>query len=275
MALQADGFDRSVPLPPELKITHIREAIEHVEGRAAELIDICLEQANVFSGIVGIFGVQALHALSPYKKHKHPDIAQQRFPDLSLRGKLNPPPQHALESKGSTRPWALQSHYNHPGWYIVWRYAVDQTKRLKLDKMVAIWRVDIAFLHEELILLFSTKRTGNTRAAKRLKAVVVAPYFRNQASREASEELYRLPESQSCDSAGWPGPSKFGRVSFAALPTSPLSSCPARLVHTWFIVPNAELRLPPSPSPTLRPYRVASTRPWRPVHQPASPAAGT
>jgi hypothetical protein len=27
MALQADGFDRSVPLPPELKITHIREAI--------------------------------------------------------------------------------------------------------------------------------------------------------------------------------------------------------------------------------------------------------
>jgi len=149
MALQADGFDRAVPLPPELKITHIREAIEHVEGRAAELIDIYLEQANVFSGIVGIFGVQALHALSPYKKHKHPDVAQQRFPDLSLRGRLNPPAQHALESKGSTRPWALQSHYNHPGWYIVWRYAVDQTKRMKPDKLVAIWRVDIAFLHAE------------------------------------------------------------------------------------------------------------------------------
>jgi hypothetical protein len=149
MALQADGFDRTVSLPPELKITHIREAIEHVEGRAAELIDIYLEQANVFSGIVGIFGVQALHCLSPYKKHKHPDVAQQRFPDLSLRGKLNPPPQQALESKGSTRPWALQSHFNHPGWYIVWRYAVDQTKRMKTDKLVAIWRVDIAFLREE------------------------------------------------------------------------------------------------------------------------------
>src|ERR1700687_4296087 len=135
MALQADGFDRAVPLPPELKITHIREAIEHVEGRASELIDIYFEQANVFSGIVGILGIQPLHALSPYKKHKHPDIAQQRFPDLSLRGKLNPPPQHALESKGSTRPWALQSHYNHPGWYVVWRYAVDQTKRMKKDKL--------------------------------------------------------------------------------------------------------------------------------------------
>src|SRR5713101_2194864 len=149
MALQADGFDRAVPLPPELKLTHIREAIEHVEGRAAELIDIYLEQANVFSGIVGIFGVQALHALSPYKKHKHPDIAQQRFPDLSLRGRLNPPPKQALESKGSTRAWALQSHYNHPGWYIVWRYAVDQTRRLKPGKLAAIWRVDIAFLRRE------------------------------------------------------------------------------------------------------------------------------
>src|SRR5580698_7734660 len=103
MASEAEGFDRSVPLPPELKITHIREAIEHVETRADDLIDIYFEQANVFSGIVGILGIQALHALSPYKKHKHPDIAQQRFPDLSLRGKLNPPPEQALESKGSTR----------------------------------------------------------------------------------------------------------------------------------------------------------------------------
>jgi len=149
MSPTVDGFDRSVSLPPELKVAHLREAIEHVEDRAAELIDIYFEQANVFSGIVGILGIQALNALSPYKKHKHPDIAQQRFPDLSLRGKLSPPPEHALESKGSTRPWALQSHYNHPGWYIVWRYAVDPTKRLKPSKMVVVWRIDIAFLTEE------------------------------------------------------------------------------------------------------------------------------
>jgi hypothetical protein len=149
MAFDPDGFARTVPLPPELRISHIREATEHVEDRAAELIDIYFEQANVFSGIVGIVGVQALHALSPYKKHKHPDIAQQRFPDLSLRGRLNPPAEQALESKGSTRPWALQSHYNHAGWYIVWRYAVDQTRRLKPGKIVVIWRVDIPFLSEE------------------------------------------------------------------------------------------------------------------------------
>jgi hypothetical protein len=78
MVIDPEGFDRSVALPPELKISHIREAVEHVEDRASELVDIYFEQANVFSGIVGIMGVQALHALSPYKKHKHPDVSQQR-----------------------------------------------------------------------------------------------------------------------------------------------------------------------------------------------------
>lgn len=96
-----------------------------------------------------MFGVKALDALSPYKKHKHPDIAQQRFPDLSLGGKLNPPPELALESKGSTRPWAIQSHYDHPGWYVVWRYLVDPTKTIKRGKPVVIWRVDVVFLEKE------------------------------------------------------------------------------------------------------------------------------
>ena len=66
-----------------------------------------------------------------------------------VRGRLNPPPEHALESKASTRTWALQSHYDHPGWYIVWRYGVDQTKRMKPGKLVAVWRVDVAFLNQE------------------------------------------------------------------------------------------------------------------------------
>jgi hypothetical protein len=114
-------------LPKDLKPVHIAKAVEYVERETAELVDLYFEQANVFSGIVGIMGVKALHAVSPYKKHKHPDVAQQRFPDLSLGGKLNPPPTQALESKGSTRPWAIQSHYNHPGWYVVWRYLVDAT----------------------------------------------------------------------------------------------------------------------------------------------------
>ena len=148
MAFDLEGFDSAVRLPPQLKIAHIRKAIEHIEEQTAEFIDVYHEQANVFSALVGIFGVRALDSLSPYKKHRHPDVAQQRFPDLSLSGKLNPPSKHALESKGTTRPWAVQSHYNHPGWYIIWRYAIDPTKIMKKGKPIIVWRVDVAYLKE-------------------------------------------------------------------------------------------------------------------------------
>lgn len=137
---------QQLTLPKDLELIHIKKAVAYVEKQTAELVDLYLEQANVFSGIVGIYGVKALHAVSPYKKHKHPDVAQQRFPDLSLHGKLNPPAEHALESKGSTRPWAIQSHYNHPGWYVVWRYLVDTTESIKPGHPVVIWRVDVVFL---------------------------------------------------------------------------------------------------------------------------------
>jgi len=149
MAFSSDGFDREVRLPPSLTVAHVRNAIDFVEEKAEELIDLYFEQANIFSGVIGILGVRALDSLSPYKRHKHPDVAQQRFPDLSLGGKLDPPPNEALESKGSTRPWAIQSHYDHPGWYIVWRYAIDPTKRMKRGRQVLVWRVDIPFLHKE------------------------------------------------------------------------------------------------------------------------------
>ena len=135
-----------MPLPKNLTQLHIERAVEHIEREAADLVDLYLEQANVFSAIVGIFGTRALHAVSPYKKHKHPDVAQQRFPDLSLGGKLSPPPELALESKGSLRPWAIQSHYDHSGWYVVWRYLVDLTKSIKPGHPVVIWRVDVVFL---------------------------------------------------------------------------------------------------------------------------------
>ena len=136
-------------LPKDLKPIHIKKAVDFVERQTADLVDLYFEQANVFSAIIGIFGVKALHAVSPYKKHKHPDVAQQRFPDLSLGGKLNPPPTQALESKGSTRAWAIQSHYDHPGWYVVWRYMVDPTESIKPGRPVVIWRVDVAFLKKD------------------------------------------------------------------------------------------------------------------------------
>jgi hypothetical protein len=87
LAADSEGFDRSVPLPPELKVSHIRKAVDYIENETSELVEVYFEQANVFSCLVGIFGVRALHALSPYKKHKHPDVAQQRFPTCRLVAK--------------------------------------------------------------------------------------------------------------------------------------------------------------------------------------------
>jgi hypothetical protein len=57
-------------LPKGLTEVHIRKAVDYVERETAELVDLYFEQANIFSAIVGIFDVKALHAVGPYKKHK-------------------------------------------------------------------------------------------------------------------------------------------------------------------------------------------------------------
>jgi len=140
-------FNPQVPLPLGLEIAAIRRAVEYMEKELAELVEIYYEQANVFSAIVGIYGTKALDSVSNYEKHKHADTAQQRFPDLCRRGAgKKVTPQNSLESKGSKRPWAIQSHYDHPGWYIVWRYLIDPTETLEVGKTVIIWRVDVVFL---------------------------------------------------------------------------------------------------------------------------------
>jgi hypothetical protein len=149
MARNAD-FHTDVQLPPGLTVAALRKSIEYIERELAELIDIYHEQANVFSALVGIYGVRALDSFSVYEKSRHRDVAQQRFPDLKRRGSTIPlPAKLALESKGSKRPWELQSHYDHPGWYIVWRYLVDPTESIERGKPVIVWRVDIVFLKKQ------------------------------------------------------------------------------------------------------------------------------
>jgi len=188
LSFDAEGFDRDVPLPPNLNVSHLRKAIGYIEREATELLEVYFEQANLFSGLIGVFGVRALHSLSPYKKHKHPDVAQQRFPDLSLGGKLNPPPEQALESKGTTRPWALQSHYNHAGWYIVWRYLVDPAKIIKPGRGVVIWRIDVAFLRQE-DWKYEGSKAGEGRGGRTHTFGVKHP-----AERFANAILYRHPK---------------------------------------------------------------------------------
>lgn len=144
-----DYFDGSVPLPPGLTLTAIRKAIDYVERELADLVDVYVEQANVFSALVGIYATRALDANSVYEKSRHADEAQQRFPDLKRKGSgPRPPSAESLECKASKRPWAVQSHYDHPGWYIIWRYLVDPTCALEPGRPVIIWRVDVAFVEK-------------------------------------------------------------------------------------------------------------------------------
>lgn len=144
-------FDPAVPLPSGLTIAALAKAIDHIESQTATFIELYHEQPNVFSAIVGIFGTLALDTHSDFEKSKHSTTAQQRFPDLCRRGISagKRGPNHCLESKGSKRGYAIQSHYNHPGWYVVWRYLIDPTEQIEAGKPVIIWRVDVVFLTED------------------------------------------------------------------------------------------------------------------------------
>ncbi|MYE94207.1 MAG: hypothetical protein F4238_12695 [Gemmatimonadetes bacterium] len=145
-------FNRDVPRPPGLEIAAIRRAIRHIEEKLSEddFIGLYLEQANIFSALVGMFGTRALDMVSNYEKHRNVHTAQQNFPDLCRRGAPRPlRPDDCLECKASVRPWAIQSHYDHAGWYIVWCYLVDLTQTIDPEHRVVIWRVDLAFLTKE------------------------------------------------------------------------------------------------------------------------------
>lgn len=142
-------FDKDVQLPPGLEVSAIQRSIEFVEKQLSErdFVDLYLEQANIFSALVGMFATKVLDQVSNYEKHRHSHTAQQRFPDLCRRGASFPlKPEDSLESKASKRPWAIQSHYDHTGWYIIWRYLVDLTKTIKDDAALVIWRVDVVYL---------------------------------------------------------------------------------------------------------------------------------
>lgn len=149
MAREED-LDTAVALPPGLALSAIRRSIEYIEHELVDLVEIYYEQINVFSAIVGIYGARALDQNSVYEKVRHLDLAQSRFPDLRHRRKGDdPPPQFCLESKASKRPWAIQSHYDHEGWYIVWRYLVDSAGSVEPRRPVVIWRVDVIYLRRE------------------------------------------------------------------------------------------------------------------------------
>lgn len=146
-AARIDWFDTGVALPPGLTVGQLSRVIASVEHEVEQFVEVYFEQANVFSALVGIFAARAFSSLTVYEKHRHTDLAQQRFPDLKRRGSPNTPgPSDSLEIKASVRPWALQAHYDHPGWYCVFRYLVDPTGTIQPGRHVIVWRVHTAFL---------------------------------------------------------------------------------------------------------------------------------
>jgi hypothetical protein len=147
--MRSFGLNCDVVLPPNLNAAQVRRAVGHMERELADLTPIALGNPGGFASVVRNFGINALSKFSGHEKVRHLDTAQQRFPDLRRRGAgPKPSPNESLESKASKRPWAIQSHYDHPGWYIVWRYLVDPTETLEPGKPVVIWRVDVAFLEK-------------------------------------------------------------------------------------------------------------------------------
>jgi hypothetical protein len=137
-----------IRLPLGLTEHAICKAVAYIEQQMAELLAVHRTRIPKLRAIVGICGAKALDSVSNYEKHRHADTAQQRFPDLCRRGCGTADPRHCLESKGSKRPWAVQSHYDHAGWYIVWRYLVDTTESLEVGRPVIVWRVDVVFLQK-------------------------------------------------------------------------------------------------------------------------------
>ncbi len=142
-----DWLAHRVALPPGLTPGQLVRVIQSVEGEVEQFVDVYFEQANIFSALVGIFAARAFSALTVYEKPRHSDLAQQRFPDLKRRGSSDPPsPNDSLEIKASLRPWAVQAHYNHAGWYCIVRYLVDPTATIEPGKHMVVWRVHVAFL---------------------------------------------------------------------------------------------------------------------------------
>jgi hypothetical protein len=83
-----DWFDPAVPLLASAEFLRSTALQTSCSENRADPVE--LEQANVFSAMVGIFGTKALDSVSNGEKT-------------------------------GQRPWAIQLHYDPGGWYIVWR----------------------------------------------------------------------------------------------------------------------------------------------------------
>jgi len=139
---------RSV-LPPGLDPKAVCPCVRYVQNHLTDFPPVVYRKPKLLNAIVRILGKRALARYSEYETIHPTQSALRMFLGLRHCGAgNNPSPNESLESKASKRPWAIQSHYDHPGWYIVWRYLVDDTQSLEAGRPVIIWRVDVVFLEK-------------------------------------------------------------------------------------------------------------------------------
>ncbi len=145
-------YFRDVPLPGDLTLTHLKNAMEDTQDKIHKInLGIVKStgfplshfiQSNNFSGIVSNVFTDSLDNFSPYK-HNH----DQRFPDLK-----NPATSVGIEIKAANKPGkGAESHNGHEGWHLIASYDLNEISG------------DICFSHIQLAELIShqTEKDGD------------------------------------------------------------------------------------------------------------------
>jgi len=130
--INKEYFRRQVPLPPELKLSHLELALNAAQRILAVINSNLLStgakplydyiQGNNFSGLVSNILCDALSEHSPYKHTSH-----QAYPDL-----VNPRVQENGKPVGLEVKSTIQigkggeSHNGHSGWHMVACYRIDR-----------------------------------------------------------------------------------------------------------------------------------------------------
>jgi transcriptional regulator with XRE-family HTH domain len=130
-SVNKDYFRAGVPMPPDLKVSHLEMAMNAAQRILGAINSNLLSngakplfeyiQGNNFSGLVSNIFCDALHDHSPYKHNSH-----QAYPDL-----INPAARRGgpagLEIKSTIQVGkGGESHNGHSGWHLVACYRIDR-----------------------------------------------------------------------------------------------------------------------------------------------------
>ncbi len=94
-----EGFDRKVPLPPELKVAHIRKAIDYIEKETSELIEVYFERV-ARTRVLGGPRFFVRNCRRPHRRRSALRLLFNRIRDASARAKEKDSPAIATLRHG-------------------------------------------------------------------------------------------------------------------------------------------------------------------------------